>query len=80
MQPPGPSSASPASATAVAAPCPICHNIGWVCEAHPFVAVDRGGECCGAGAMACDCNPNGIPPPDFVSIKSVYGNSRGDQD
>ena len=40
--------------------CKNCSDIGWVCESHPNVPWDGGGdECYGGAGMPCEwCNPS----------------------
>jgi hypothetical protein len=43
--------------------CTICHDSGWVCQAHqdrPSVLVTEGGCACGAEAVPCRCNPDAV--------------------
>ena len=49
--------------------CPVCHDLGWVCENHPDKAWTEGvGGCqCGAG-MPCVCNSDVDGVPDIEAV------------
>lgn len=41
--------------TAIAPPCVVCNDDGWVCEFHPDRAWHSGEACCGAAGRPCVC-------------------------
>ena len=48
--------------------CPICQDIGWVCESHPDKAYDDELGCiCGEG-MPCECNDSDPPDTSHVIV------------
>ena len=56
--------------------CPICGDLGWVCENHPQLAWTRDPRGCQCGAgMRCACNSSddidqGVEEPDVSGVLS----------